>query len=184
MQDDRRLSVMSAKMSKKSTKIQNDAQYMAALHAISNIELRAWPEGAPLYEFADSFESDVAMIKAFCKDRRIFGRSTRTLIYRWEELALISKPVFAYYLPAVLLAMIQHPRSPLTRIMLMSPLTYSGYTPAEIEAIDRVNSCLAEHGVTPEAILANIERGRQTLREFGYEVPDASSDDREPTTEP
>jgi len=157
---------------------------MAALQAISNIALRVWPEDAPLYVFHESFESDIALVKAFCRDRRRFGRSSRAMVDRWEAVNYLSKPVFAYYLPAVLLAMIQHPRSPLTRIMLMSPLTYSGYTPAEIEATDRVNCCLAEHGVTPEAILTNIERGRQTLREFGYEVPDAPSDDREPTTEP
>lgn len=77
---------------------------MPALHAISNIELRGWPEGAPLYIFHKSFKSDIALVKAFCRDRRRFGRSSRAMVDRWYPMALISKPVLAYFLPAVLLS--------------------------------------------------------------------------------
>ena len=171
-------------MSRKSTKIQNDARFMAALHAISNIELRAWPEDAPLYVFHESFESDIAMIKVFCKDRRIFGRNSRAIDGRSYELILMSKPVFAYYLPAVLLAMIQYPRGPLARAMLAGRLySEGGFTSAELEAIEAVANCLAEHGTTRDAILANIERGRKILQDLRDEASDQPSDDREPTPE-
>jgi len=149
-----------------------DSKKLKALAAIGAIVLREWPVNERLFVFHESFESDARLVVAFCRDRRVFGRNSKQLIRKWEAVNYLHTPIFLYYLPAVLLAMLEHPKSQFCQILLIGQLARSEevLSPEERVAAREVRACLEESGVTVEAIWKRIEEGKQRARDLGYKV--------------
>jgi len=139
----------------------SDVLFKQALHAIANVEFRSWPDGVALYNFHESFESDIKRVKAFCRNKRIFGRGTQALLNNHDTISYLAAPICLYYLPAILLVVLQHPRSQLAIAMLQRfTRDKSLFTPAEDAAVEFVIAFLMTKGVSRDALLKSVEEGR------------------------
>ena len=145
-----------------------DRHFQAALSAISKIEAREWPEASKPYEFHESFTSDIQRIERFCRSRRIYGRSSKYLNSNWDTVCYLTAPYFLYYLPGILVAMLESPEGPLAKILIASRLRREAdsFTKWELEAVGSVEAYLSLGGITADSERKMIDAGKVEVDRF------------------
>ncbi len=144
----------------------SDLRYIEALRSISNIALRPWPEGQPLYTFSDSFETDVRNIKKLCARRNVFAWTSEYFVKKYDIVNYLNGPIFLFYLPAVLLAVLRYPKSSLATILLIGQFERNRhqFSEAEQKAVDQVIEFMEGRGVAVDEIRSRVERTRVQRR--------------------
>lgn len=139
---------------------------LSSLKLIARIQLRSWPSDAQVVTFHDSYESDAAMVRRFCKNKTVFGRTSRYFVTRWDIVNYLSPDHFMFYLPAILLAMLEYPKSQLSSFLISSRLyrEQEKFSKAEKAAVKGVELCLAVQGITRESVLRDVAEGKAKAR--------------------
>ena len=121
-----------------------DSIAMQAIAAISRIQLRDFPEDVAPCDFHESFESDIINVTEFCKVRSVFGHSGCQLLTGWDTVSYLRQPYFLFYLPSILLQVIQHPATGLAYVVLNRKFKEKDGLPTteEQEAIDMVGKAV------------------------------------------
>lgn len=125
-----------------------DAIALQAIAAISRIRLRDFPDDVVPCVFHEAFESDIKNVNEFCKVRSVFGHSGCQLLTGWETVCYLRQPYFLFYLPSILLQVIQHPATGLASIVLNRKFIEKEGLPTkeEQEAIDLVGKAVLASG--------------------------------------
>ena len=143
----------------------SDIAVLAVLRAISRISLRPWPTDAPIITFHDSFKDDASRVRMICKNKVVFGRTSKYFVSWWDAVNYLASAHFLYYLPAILLAVTEYPKSPLAGILVgyRLPRELGNLSLEEKEAVASVELYLSLRGITRESILREIQEGKELL---------------------
>lgn len=125
-----------------------DSIVMQAIAAISRIQLRDFPEDVVPCVFHEAYESDIKNVKVFCKVRTVFGHSGCQLLTGWDTVCYLRQPYFLFYLPSILLQVIQHPATGLASVVLNRRFKEKDGLPTiqEWEAINLVGKAVLASG--------------------------------------
>lgn len=125
-----------------------DSIAMQAIAAIGKIQLRDFPEDVVPCVFHEAFESDIKNVNEFCKVRSVFGHSGCQLLTGWDTVCYLRQPYFLFYLPSILLQVIQHPATGLASVVLNRKFKEKEGLPTNVEqeAIDLVGKAVLASG--------------------------------------